>query len=669
MLTGKILNERYKILRTIGGGGMADVYLGEDLILNREVAIKVLKMEYSNNHEFIERFRREAESAISLSNDHIVNIFDVGEENNIYYMVMEYVEGDTLKEHIQYHGPLSASDAVAIMLQLTSALSHAHRNGIIHRDVKPQNILMNQYGNVKITDFGIARALSSTQLTKTNDVIGSVHYLSPEQARGGTATKKSDIYSLGIVLFELLTGRLPFSGESAVSVALKHMQTETPYVRSFQPSVPQSLENVVLKATTKNPLHRYQSIDEMQQDLETVLNLDRQDEERFIPPTEEGEDTKVMPAIPPNMKLDDESDPTVVNADQQTKDTPNKKSKKWMVFLISFSALVLIAAIIALFVLPKMLIPDDIEIPEVAGKTYEEAFSELTELGLEVERESVYDEEIEEDLVVKTSPRAGNTVKEGATVTIVTSMGQEKIVSPITLVALLIKQKNSLKTTVTRKSSAIKRILISQKVKLLRKFNQNQGEAIIPENTRVIFDVSNGPPTISLQSVEGWSLEDVQDYAKTNNLSLVTEEEFSDDVREGRVMQQNPSPNTELEEGDELRVIVSKGPDLKPVTKTETFEVVYDPPADEQPTNNDENNQDENNQADENNSPDEPVGQEVVIYIGDAERNMNNVFHKETIYADTTYEIELTINPEEMASYRVVRDGETYIEESVPYEE
>lgn len=219
MLTGKILNERYKILRTIGGGGMADVYLGEDLILNREVAIKVLKMEYSNNHEFIERFRREAESAISLSNDHIVNIFDVGEENNIYYMVMEYVEGDTLKEHIQYHGPLSASDAVAIMLQLTSALSHAHRNGIIHRDVKPQNILMNQYGNVKITDFGIARALSSTQLTKTNDVIGSVHYLSPEQARGGTATKKSDIYSLGIVLFELLTGRLPFSGESAVSVA------------------------------------------------------------------------------------------------------------------------------------------------------------------------------------------------------------------------------------------------------------------------------------------------------------------------------------------------------------------------------------------------------------------------------------------------------------------
>lgn len=332
MLTGKILNERYKILRTIGGGGMADVYLGEDLILNREVAIKVLKMEYSNNHEFIERFRREAESAISLSNDHIVNIFDVGEENNIYYMVMEYVEGDTLKEHIQYHGPLSASDAVAIMLQLTSALSHAHRNGIIHRDVKPQNILMNQYGNVKITDFGIARALSSTQLTKTNDVIGSVHYLSPEQARGGTATKKSDIYSLGIVLFELLTGRLPFSGESAVSVALKHMQTETPYVRSFQPSVPQSLENVVLKATTKNPLHRYQSIDEMQQDLETVLNLDRQDEERFIPPTEEGEDTKVMPAIPPNMKLDDESDPTVVNADQQTKDTPNKKSKNGWFF-------------------------------------------------------------------------------------------------------------------------------------------------------------------------------------------------------------------------------------------------------------------------------------------------------------------------------------------------
>ncbi|MBR7552829.1 Stk1 family PASTA domain-containing Ser/Thr kinase [Allobacillus sp. GCM10007491] len=666
MLTGKILNERYKILHTIGGGGMADVYLGEDLILNRKVAIKVLKMEYSNNTEFIERFRREAESAISLSNDHIVNIFDVGEENNIYYMVMEYVEGDTLKEHIQYNGPLSASDAVAIMLQLTSALSHAHTNGIIHRDVKPQNVLMDQYGNVKITDFGIARALSSTQLTKTNDVLGSVHYLSPEQARGGTATKKSDIYSLGIVLFELLTGRLPFSGESAVSVALKHMQTETPYVRSFQPSVPQSLENVVLKATAKNPLHRYQTIDEMENDLKTVLNAGRQDEERFTPPVEEGEDTKVMPVVPPNLKFEEEDGNTIVNSEQQAKDKPNKKSKKWMIFLISFSALVLIAAIIALFVLPKMLIPDDIEIPDVAGKTYEEAFNELTDLGLEVERDTVHDEEVEEGLVVKTSPRAGNTVKEGATVTIVTSMGQEKIEFPDYVGSSFEQTKKLLESNGYQEVIGYQKDSDKPEGEIIAQIQPEPGEEIIPENTRVIFDVSNGPPTVSLQSVEGWSLEDVQDYAKTNNLSLVTEEEFSDDVREGRIIQQNPSPNTELEVGDEFRVVVSKGPDLKPVTKTETFEVKYDPSEGEQAPDNDDNTQDENN---ENNSSNEPVGQEVVIYIGDANRNINNVFHDETIYADTTYEIEVTVNPGEKASYRVVRDGETYIEQSVPYEE
>lgn len=658
MLRGRTLNDRYKLLRVIGGGGMANVYLGEDLILNREVAIKVLKMEYSNNHEFIERFRREAESAISLSNEHIVNIFDVGQEDDIYYMVMEYVEGDTLKEHIQYNGPLSPSEAVAIMLQLTSALSHAHENGIIHRDVKPQNILMNQYGNVKITDFGIARALSSTQLTKTNDVIGSVHYLSPEQARGGTATKKSDIYSLGIVLFELLTGRLPFSGESAVSVALKHMQTETPYVKSFQPDVPQSLENVVLKATAKNPLHRYQSIEEMHRDLETVLNTNRLEEERYVPPQEEGEQTKVMPAIPPNTKFEEESAETLVNSSE--KDEKPSKKKKWMIFLISFGALALVAAIVALFFLPSMLVPDDVEIPDVSGYEYEEAFSELSELGLEVERESTYDEELEEGLVIRTSPRAGNTVREGATVTLVTSLGQEKIEFPDYVGSSYDQTKRFLDSNGYGDVIGYEKESDQPEGEIIAQIQPTPGEEIIPEETTVIFDVSIGPPTISLQSVEGWSLEDVQEYAQTNDLSLVTEEEFSDDVEEGRIIEQDPGPNTELEEGDEFRVVVSKGPDLQPVTKEITFDVAYDPPEPETSPEDEENEEEE---------PPEPVGQQVTIYIGDANRNINNVYYEEEIFEDTTYTIDVTIEPEEFASYRVVRDGETYIEESVPYEE
>src|SRR5690625_4386256 len=234
MLDGRLLNERYQIIRTIGGGGMANVYLAKDLILNRDVAIKVLRLEFSNDEEFIARFDREAQSATSLSHPNIVNIYDVGEEDHILYMVMEYVDGLTLKEYIQKYGPIEVHEALNIMKQVTSAIAHAHANDLVHRDIKPQNILIDTYGNVKVTDFGIAVALSATSLTKTNAILGSVHYLSPEQARGGMATKKSDIYSLGIVLFELLTGRLPFSGQTPVSIALKHCHSEIPSVNRFK---------------------------------------------------------------------------------------------------------------------------------------------------------------------------------------------------------------------------------------------------------------------------------------------------------------------------------------------------------------------------------------------------------------------------------------------------
>ena len=251
MLIGKRINDRYKILEFVGGGGMANVYLARDIILERDVAIKILRLDFVNDDETIRRFHREAQSATSLVHSNIVNIFDVGEENDIYYIVMEYVEGETLKQYIQSHSPIPVGKVIDIMQQVTSAISHAHHNNIIHRDIKPQNILMDRKGNAKITDFGIAVALTSTTITHTNSVLGSVHYISPEQARGGIATKKSDIYALGIVMYELLTGRLPFSGESAVSIALKHLQSETPHPRQWNPSIPQSVENIILKQPQK----------------------------------------------------------------------------------------------------------------------------------------------------------------------------------------------------------------------------------------------------------------------------------------------------------------------------------------------------------------------------------------------------------------------------------
>lgn len=298
MLIGKRLNDRYKLLQLIGGGGMANVYLARDIILDRDVAVKVLRLDFVNDELFIKRFRREAQAATSLNHENIVTIYDVGEDDGIYYMVMEYVRGCTLKQYIQQHAPLPVQEALRMMDQLTGAIAHAHQNGVIHRDIKPQNILVSEDGTLKITDFGIAVALSSTTITQTNSVLGSVHYLSPEQAKGGMATEKSDIYSLGIVMFELLTGHLPFSGESAVAIVLKHLQTETPSLRRWNPNIPQSVENIVLKATAKNPLHRYNSALDMQQHIRTALLPERINEAKFtLPMEDDDEETKVVPIV------------------------------------------------------------------------------------------------------------------------------------------------------------------------------------------------------------------------------------------------------------------------------------------------------------------------------------------------------------------------------------
>src|SRR5690625_1579208 len=314
MIIGHLLNERYRIKRRIGGGGMANVYLGHDIILQRDVAIKVLRPEFATDPEFIERFDREAQAATSLSHPNIVSIYDVGEEDDILYIVMEHIDGLTLKEYVLQHGPLPVEKAIDIMEQLTSAIEHAHDNGLIHRDIKPQNVLIDHNGTIKVTDYGIAVALSATALTQTNSVLGSVHYLSPEQARGGKATKKSDIYSLGIVFYELLTGQLPFSGQSPVSIALKHLQNETPSVRKINPSIPQSVENIILKATTKDPFHRYYSVAEMEHVISISLNEENVNEAKFQPPVQIGEETKAIPII-----TDDMTDTTTIgDVDEQT---------------------------------------------------------------------------------------------------------------------------------------------------------------------------------------------------------------------------------------------------------------------------------------------------------------------------------------------------------------
>ena len=275
---GQKINDRYEIVRSIGEGGMANVYLGYDTILDRNVAIKVLRGDLSNDEKFVRRFQREALSASSLSHPNIVEMYDVGEDNGIYYIVMEYIEGQTLKQLLKRRGSLTLSEAIDIMLQITEGMAHAHDSYIIHRDLKPQNIMIQDDGQIKITDFGIAMALNSTQLTQTNSVMGSVHYLPPEQASGKGATLQSDIYSIGILMYELLTGKLPFRGDNAVEIALKHLKEPMPSIKDEIPDIPQSVENIILKATAKNPKNRYLDAREMHEDLKTCLDESRANE-------------------------------------------------------------------------------------------------------------------------------------------------------------------------------------------------------------------------------------------------------------------------------------------------------------------------------------------------------------------------------------------------------
>ena len=294
LVKGQKINDRYEIVKTIGEGGMANVYLANDIILNRKVAVKVLRGDLAGDEKFIRRFQREALSVSNLSHPNIVEVYDVGEEDGNHYIVMEYIEGSTLKKLIQKRGALTLPEVRDIMLQLTDGLAHAHDAYIIHRDIKPQNIMILDNGLVKITDFGIAVAMNATQLTQTNSVMGSVHYLPPEQANGKAATIKSDIYSLGILMFELLTGSVPFKGDNAVEIALKHMKEKIPSVRKINPVIPQSVENIILKATAKNPKNRYDDVREMYKDLEVCL--EKENEKRYVYPYPETdlEETKVL---------------------------------------------------------------------------------------------------------------------------------------------------------------------------------------------------------------------------------------------------------------------------------------------------------------------------------------------------------------------------------------
>ncbi len=650
-MIGKRINDRYEILELIGGGGMAFVYKARDIILERDVAIKVLQPQFSSDEQFIKRFRREAQAATSLAHPNVVNIFDVGEEEDIYYIVMEYVKGPTLKELIQSKGAIPLEETVDIISQVMSAIAHAHANHIIHRDIKPHNILISLSNEAKVTDFGIARAMSSATITHTNSVMGSVHYLSPEQARGGVVNYKSDIYSLGIVLYEMVTGKLPFFGDTAVSIAIKHLQNEVPSPREINPSIPQSIENIILKSTAKDPFHRYASVQEMEEDIATALLPSRQNEPKFKLPQEDDEVTKAIPIIKEGM-FGEDSDKTIeVHSKQKTfppsnnsgEKPPKKKSKKkkWLIAILLFLFFIVGTTVAAFAILPSLLKVEDVDVPNVLELEFDEAEQILMEAGLLVERVEEYHDEILENFVVRQDPAGGSSVKVNTTVTLYVSQGRE-MVDMINLIGLqrsgverLLENFAGTEFLESETDEYSEGTIIAQ--------IPEAGTPVIPEE-EIVYLTYSVEPTVSLVNLEGYTEQAVREYLNENRLIGKFSLEYHDTVKEGHVISQSPAPFTRLKRGEEVNIQLSKGkkePDPIPERIIDTFINV------------------------DARDGEHGVTYDVKIVYDDSTTDKETIFEEETISESKTYRLSLRVTPNKGATVWLYIDGE--LKETRPF--
>ncbi|MBM6935444.1 Stk1 family PASTA domain-containing Ser/Thr kinase [Enterococcus cecorum] len=572
---GKKFNGRYLILGNIGSGGMANVFLARDLILDREVAIKVLRYDFLNDQSAIRRFQREMLASTELVHPNIVTVYDAGQEGETQFLVMEYVKGMDLKRYIQTQYPIPYDRIVDIMQQILSAVALAHQHRIIHRDLKPQNILIDESGTVKITDFGIAVALSETSITQTNSMLGSVHYLSPEQARGSMATNQSDIYAIGIILYEMLTGKVPFDGESAVTIALKHFQEEIPSVRLYDRHVPQSLENVVLKATAKDPIDRYQSAEEMSADLATALDPSRLNEPAWHP-ANHVEETKVLPNLTEQMptvapveeivtKPEKEAEEKPVPSKKKAKDQQKPKSKKKLLFLGIAAVLVIGIATIAFSVLGGG--KNEISVPDVSNLSESAARSKLQEAGLKAagQTEEITSDKIPEGKVVKTNPEAKAIVQKGREVVLYISTGGRKIkmkdytdMEYNEAVEALVKldfKESKIKKKEEYSDTVEKGKIISQ--------TPEANSEVTPDKTSVKFVVSKGAKPIKISDYIGMTInEALLDLANNGiNESQVKQTQQESDKEAGTILSQTPSAGSSVTPGNTMiNFVVSSGP-------------------------------------------------------------------------------------------------------------
>ena len=599
-MINKIICNRYKILDHLGTGGMATVWLGYDTILDRQVAIKTFKID-ANDEDAVKRFNREAKAVTSLSHPNIVSIYDVENEGEFYYLILEYVEGMTLKDYMIKNPRIPIETIVHIAKQVAAGLSHAHQNGIIHRDIKPQNILMNENLTCKITDFGIARAYGDTTLTQTNQMLGTVYYLSPEQARGNVATAQSDIYSLGILIFEMITGQIPFKGESAVAIALKHLQEELPDIDKYRDNVPQSVKNIVLHATMKNPNERYISSKELFEDLSTVLNPERLHENKYTGfkiPTEPAQNnnynqTQYIDRNPidnphgysdyNNYNEEDDYYDYEENQRQnnnnnrgyqnkQYKNSYNSVSKKNDKEQTSkakhiFLAILAIVAIVvgAFFTYNYLIGANSVSAPDVRNKTLEEAKVTIVKAGLEVgDITEVASDDVKEKTVIDSDPKAGKKVRKGSKVDLRVSSGKKTVDMP-NFVGM---DEDNVKRNASKlgfKNITVEKVE-SDRFDTGKVVSQNipAGTEIVPKEKELIIQVSSGKKKVSMPNLVGEDSSRAESVIASYGFKNVSYKEEYSDKEAGTVISQSIRSGSSIIPSEEsLEIIISKGKEKK----------------------------------------------------------------------------------------------------------
>ena len=625
MNPGYEIGHRYRIIRSLGEGGMANVYLAHDMVLDRDVSVKLLRLDLRDDPSTKRRFHREAMAATQLNDPHIVGIYDVGEDHGLQYMVMQYVKGTDLKAYIKKHYPIPLPQVIDIMEQVLSAVATAHAHGIIHRDLKPQNILIDENKNVKITDFGIAVAVSQDSLTQTNTLMGSVHYLSPEQARGSIATKQSDIYSLGIILFELLTGKVPFEGETAVSIALKHFREEIPSVREQNKEIPQALENVIIKATAKEPAERYSSVNEMAADLKTVLDPQRANEPRLKIQQDDNGETKVLDIK--HLKADDYQPKK--STDSPTVD-PSTKPQKWKKYGIvsgTLGMIVLIAVCSWWFLIRQVIIPD------VEGMTVLKAEQRLHQQNLRIGKITrVNSQAVDKNRIVSTNPDVSHKTRVSTPINLTVSTG----VKQLQMADYVGEDYSSVAANLRRKGFQVHQEPVYSddidKGQIIRQ-NHKKGTIVKPAANTIIFRVSAGKEPIKIPNFKNQDISAVQQFANKNNLQLTSQEKKSKTIATNHVINQTPRAGSTLNHGDTLTVSIANSGN-----QTKTTNIQINIPFDGN------GGQRENR---------------VQVYIRDANHNLTMEYQDITINQETTINVPFTLKQGQTGAYRVVRNGRT----------